>query len=400
MRLACLSSYLPYRKVTHAGGQFSWAWLCALSRQVDVELVVPATRQNTAAPRDLPDNVDVTMVPLANVHRKTSGRLHSYATGSVTPGLAVLRGFRSSEAFRAAVARADVVEIHWQHLLPLVDDVRSLCEGVPVTAIVADVLSQKLFREARYARSMKKRIGSSLRIRRARSVEARFLQRVDHVFTFSGKDKVLLEQLGVTTPIDQIDPPVYVPADPVAASVAPVVSFTGAMSRSVNAESVAWFLERVWPGVLSTLPEAKFVVAGADPPQWLVERSGPNVVVTGYVEDLAEVYRSSALFVAPLRTGAGVKFKVLDAMAYGLPVVATSVGAEGIAEEAGTGAFAAITDDPSEMAERIASFLSNPQARIEVGARARAWIQDRFDFGASMDQVMGIYSRLSAVSAG
>ncbi len=399
MRLACITPHLPHRRISHAGGQFSWAWLCSLSRHLDVDLVVPATSQNLAAPRELPANVHVVMVPLADDPGRTASRLHSYTAGSITPGLRVLKGFRSSEKFREAVAGADVVEIHWQHLLPLVDDVRALAPETSVTAVVHDVLSQKLLREARHARSLRKRFISSVRIGRARSVEARLLGRVDHVFTFSAKDKALLEKIGVKRPIDQIDPPVKVPDEPARPPTEPIVSFTGAMSRSVNAESVAWFLERVWPGVLSSLPGASLVVAGANPPPWLVERSGPNLSVTGYVEDLGDVYRNTAVFVAPLRTGAGVKFKVLDAMSFGLPVVATSVAAEGIAEEAGTDVFAAVTDDPSEMAERIVFFLTDRPAAAEVGVRARSWVQGRFDFEASMERVIRTYTELSRVDA-
>ena len=72
------------------------------------------------------------------------------------------------------------------------------------------------------------------------------------------------------------------------------------------------------------------------------------------------VYRDSSLFVAPLIAGAGVKFKVLDAMASGLAVVATPIAAEGIVEEAGESCFAAITEDPVTMAERIEFFLLTP----------------------------------------
>ena len=80
--------------------------------------------------------------------------------------------------------------------------------------------------------------------------------------------------------------------------------------------------------------------------------------MTGYVDDLDPFYRDAFVFVAPLRLGAGLKFKVLDAMAYGLPVVATSVAAEGILEQCGPGCFAAVTDDPRRMAEAIVKLFT------------------------------------------
>ena len=114
--------------------------------------------------------------------------------------------------------------------------------------------------------------------------------------------------------------------------------------------------------------------------------------MTGYVDDLDSVYRDSSLFVAPLVAGAGVKFKVLDAMAYGLPVVATPIAAEGIVEEAGESCFAAITEDPAVMAERIEFFLRHLEAAADVGSRARKWVHERFDFGQSARRALASYT--------
>jgi glycosyltransferase involved in cell wall biosynthesis len=396
MRIACLSTYVPHRRSPNSIGQFTLAWLSALSREADIELLAPATPQNLSAPRELPSNVEFTFIPVGDRERSLLARWHYNAYGGVTPGLPVLSGFRASDQFPSAVAAADVVEIHLHHLLPLVSDVRRLSGRTPVTCIVSDVMSQKTIREARSASGIRSKLGSTVRTRRAAHMEARLINRLDHVLTFSQKDVVLLENLGVSTTIEVIEPLVLLPETTARPPKEPVVTFTGALFRSVNSESIRWFLDAVWPTVESRLPEAKLVIAGADPPEWLVGRRSATIEVTGYVEDLGAVYRNSSLFVAPLRAGAGVKFKVLDAMAFGLPVVATPIGAEGIVEDAGESCFAAITEDPVVMAERIEFFLRHPEAASDVGARARKWAHERFDFGRSARRALASYTRLAA----
>ena len=298
------------------------------------------------------------------------------------------------------MASADLVEIHWQHLLPLANDIRDLRPEVPITAFVHEVMTQKAQREARSARHFKTRIASKVRARRARIVEQRLLAEVDQIFTFTHKDRDLLQGMGVTRPVEVIDPNVQVPELPASGSERPVVAFTGAMSRSADAESIAWFLARVWPRVLSEMAGATLIVGGADPPQWLWQQRSSSVVVTGYVDDFDEIYRSASLFVSPLTLGSGIKFKVLDAMAYGLAVVATPIAVEGIVEEAGRGSFAAITADPGQMAERIVFSLRHPDYRSAVGDRARSWVNSRFDFERSVSRALQVYQRLCSVPTG
>jgi glycosyltransferase involved in cell wall biosynthesis len=391
-----VSTHLPYRTIPHAGGRFSFAWLSALSRFAEVHLVVPASPDNDPSRNDLPSSIETTVVAPLVPQRRVAARAHQYRLGGITPGLAVLEGLRRSDRLWRAVSSADVVELHWQHLLPLVTDLRSRCPDTPITACVHDVMTQKAQREADGASRWRTRRGSSVRARIARVVEPRLLGHVDHVFTFSTKDVQLLRAMGVTVPASVVDPPVSVPDVPARPPARPVVTFTGAMSRPVNAESIRWFLAEVWPEVATAVNGVTLVIAGARPPSWLTGQGDPTVVVTGEVDDLDAIYRDSSVFVAPLRMGAGVKFKVLDAMAFGLPVVATPIAAEGIVDEAGGDCFAAITADPVAMAASIVAILREPELGMEPGRRARAWVHDRFDFERSVQRGLAVYEGLSA----
>ena len=110
--------------------------------------MTPASVENASAPRDLPPGVEVTMVPIGPPPHPWVARLHDARTGGITPGIVCLEAFRASPEFADAVASADLVEIHWQHLLPLANDVRNLRPGLPITAFMHDVMTQKARREA------------------------------------------------------------------------------------------------------------------------------------------------------------------------------------------------------------------------------------------------------------
>jgi glycosyltransferase involved in cell wall biosynthesis len=118
------------------------------------------------------------------------------------------------------------------------------------------------------------------------------------------------------------------------------------------------------------------------------------VTVTGELPRLEECYLEAAVFVAPLFVGGGLKFKVPQAMLHGLPVIATTVAAEGVVEEAPDGTFWAVTDDPRAMAHAVVSALQRPGAAAELGGRAAAWVRSRYGFRASTEQLLATYAEL------
>jgi len=167
-----------------------------------------------------------------------------------------------------------------------------------------------------------------------------------------------------------------------AASAAPKIAnqivFSGVMNFPPNYEAALWFLDRVFPRVLATVPEALFVAAGAHPPEPLQARGSAHVRITGYVPDLGELIAQSALYVAPLISGSGFKNKVVEALANGTYVIGTSLAAEFL--DPGLRDLLTIEDDPARMAGAICAFLRNPEVYAERLKRLRRVVTDEFSW--------------------
>lgn len=106
--------------------------------------------------------------------------------------------------------------------------------------------------------------------------------------------------------------------------------FAGHFAHRPNADGIRFFLREVFPLVKQSLPEVQFHIAGTNPPPDIQALASEDVHVLGFVPDIEPYFQSARVFVAPVRFGAGVKGKIGDSLSYGLPVVTTSVGAEGM----------------------------------------------------------------------
>ncbi len=107
------------------------------------------------------------------------------------------------------------------------------------------------------------------------------------------------------------------------------VTFLGGLHWPPNAAGIVWFAREVWPSVRAACPDAVLTIIGKSPPKELDGR-GKGIEVTGYVDDPMPYLKETAVFIVPLHAGGGMRVKILDAWAWGLPVVSTTIGAEGI----------------------------------------------------------------------
>jgi len=154
----------------------------------------------------------------------------------------------------------------------------------------------------------------------------------------------------------------------------PVVMFTGAMDYLPNVDAVRYFHDEILPRVRARVPETRLSIVGLNPsPAVRKLAETPGVIVTGAVPDVRPYYAQAAVCIAPLRIARGVQNKVIQAMAMGLPVVASGRACQGLTAEAG--AHLHVADDAAAFAERVVSLLQDPDERRRLGRRGRAFVE-------------------------
>ena len=169
--------------------------------------------------------------------------------------------------------------------------------------------------------------------------------------------------------------------------------FLGSFRHDPNRIALDWFTGRILPAVLARRPQARLVVAGSDPPPAHAYADfGGHLEILGYVDDVREPLERYAVFVCPIRSGSGVRVKLLEAFASGMPVVSTSIGAEGLA--AADGEFCRLADDPEGFADRVVALLENEAEAAEMARRARAEVEADWDMAAITARLVESYREL------
>jgi glycosyltransferase involved in cell wall biosynthesis len=158
----------------------------------------------------------------------------------------------------------------------------------------------------------------------------------------------------------------------------PRIVFLGNFSYHPNVDGVMSFSREVLPIIWRKRPDLQFFIVGASPPKTVMAlASDPRVIVTGTVPDTRKYLVRGSIFVCPVRFGGGTKFKVLEAMAMGLPVVSTEVGCEGIDVCDGRELF--VAHNSAEFAQHILRLASDASLSREMGNASRKAMESKYD---------------------
>lgn len=293
---------------------------------------------------------------------------------------------RNRLAARLAESSYDLV---YASSSPMAQYARGL--GVPVVMDFVDVDSDKW---AQYSRHSRPPLSWLYRMegRRLQAAESAIARWASLCLLATSAEETLLRSFApwAKTAVipNGIDLEYFRPAE--SRATAPGVIFTGAMDYMPNVDAVRYFCDEILPRVRREVPDTRFYIVGLNPTAEVrALADGANVIVTGTVPDVRPYYERASVCVAPLRIGRGVQNKVLQAMALGMPVVASSVAQRGLLAEPGRHLH--VEDDPTAFASLVVRLLGSPEERLAMGRRARAFVEGHHAWdtsGARLDAMI------------
>lgn len=166
--------------------------------------------------------------------------------------------------------------------------------------------------------------------------------------------------------------------------------FVGSFRHQPNLQALRWLIERVLPLVIAERPQARLAVVGSEPPpaHSFAALTGA-VELLGYVDDIREPLERYAVFVCPILAGSGVRVKLLEAFASGIPVVSTRIGAEGLTNQ--DGEICLLADEPEAFARAILRIFDAPEAACAMALRARRHVEERHDAAVLTQRLVASY---------
>ena len=245
------------------------------------------------------------------------------------------------------------------------------------------------------------RIAAEVEWRKVRAYEGAMCRRFDRVTVVSPEDQRALEgAAGGPFPTEVIPIAVDTTAllpEPRGARARHVVS-VATMFYPPNAEGVYWFARNIFPAIRQTLPETEFHVVGSRPPTKVkrLAQGQDGVHVRGYVPDLSSVWPYAGVLVVPVHSGSGMRVKILEAFARGIPVVSTTIGVEGI--DARDGEHLLVADDPGQFAAAVIRLLREPATAARLAAAARSLVEERYDWRNALAGLDRVYAPGAASS--
>ena len=391
LRVLFVSPY-PICPPTHGGGVFMYYTLRELARWCEVHAIVlldyAAERAANEELRDFCHTVEFVVRTNDRDPHLASIRPHAIHEFH-TPEIEWLIG-------RETLLRGiDVVQLEYTALGQYAREFRN----VAVALFEHDVYFQSIARALPFMRSPVARVKAGFEYLRAIRYELEMLPRCDHIQVCTLENKRYLESFlphlapridaGMRAGIDvaQYALPCHSAREPY------TMLFLGSFRHVPNQVAMDWFARSVLPLIRAQLPQARLLVAGSDPPLRHT-LAGPTdaIELLGFVEDVRPLFGACAVFVCPIRSGSGVRVKLLEAFASGIPVVSTRLGAEGLARE--DGEFCVLADEPAAFADRVVELLRNADRARALAARARLEVEANWDTGVITRRLVARYQEI------
>ncbi len=224
--------------------------------------------------------------------------------------------------------------------------------------------------------------------------EGELCRAFEAVTAVSEEDKAALMEAGARSDMTVI--PIAIDTDEQAfiqrQPSGPHIVHIGTMYWPPNIDGITWFLDEIYPRVKAQVPDVRCTLIGARPPASISDRAktDPSLTVTGYVADPLPYLRDSSMMVVPLRSGGGMRVKILNALSQGIPMVSTTVGCEGIAVTHGEDIL--VADDPAAFADATVRVLKDAALNQHVTTRGRQTAEQKYDYRQACKPLDALYA--------
>ncbi len=272
-----------------------------------------------------------------------------------------------------------------------IERLKALCPATPVIFAAADLHFLRAEREAALHGN------PPAEVERALAVRARELQVIGEAsdtVLVSPYEAEHLRRIGVRAPVSVIPLVLEGPAEVPPREGRHGIAFVGGYQHTPNVDAVLYFLDAIWPALHAARPDLEFHIVGSNPPAELTAIAMPGVVVQGYVADLDGFLGQRVATVVPLQYGAGIKGKIGSSLAAGVPVVTTTVGAEGMGLVHGREAL--IADRPADLAAAVLRLIDDPALWQAMSAAGRAFVEREYSPEATRGRLLRLLAKVGA----
>jgi polysaccharide biosynthesis protein PslH len=330
LKILFVSGFLPSSRVPSGGQKLVSRVLGDLAANNKVTLLA-FTNEREAEHLDRDDFMACAEVKVFSIGR--GARAYSAIRHPKLPLVSAARYSAARNWVRRVVAEQNF-DLAWFEFIQCASLIPLLPGTLPTRLVVHDLFYQAHERKAARASGLARAFWKS-EARRTKLWESAMISGATEVLTLTEKDRWAAQEISGRDDIRVRYPEV----DEIYHAISRVrgthisrgmILFWGQMSRTENEDAVVWFVREILPSIRLARPHARLVIAGSQPGPAVRRLACDHVEVTGFVPDPIPIFQSAEMAVAPLRLGAGIKIKVAEYVAAGVPTVVTTVGAEGI----------------------------------------------------------------------
>jgi len=330
-------------------------------------------------PREISDRISISSImintsinPLKLILNLLFSLLPYNATRFISPAiLAALSRLMDEQEY-------DIIQMEGPYLFYCLPLLRAKSKAL-ISLRAHNIEHEIWLRNARNASYAVKRKYLEILGKRIRRLERELLGQIDLLVPITKRDAGMLKEINPTLPVHTatfgLQADGYQPR-PVPAAFS--LFFIGALDWLPNIEGINWFIENVWPAVRTTFPGICFYIAGRNSDKYFRKSiKDPRIHLMGEVEDSLQFMSDHSVMIVPLRSGSGIRVKILEGMALGKSIISTRIGCEGI--DARNGEEILLADDPPAFIYAIEKLIENPQLQESIAIKARQFIKEKFD---------------------